>query len=170
MKTKTLFIIPFLGLSLLFINTSCSEKEAEEKEMTAAVEMPDLAAIKSEIQAIETKWAEAQNTRNVDELMALYADDAVSMPDDAPTLTGKAAIRAAQEAQLAKNTSKNTIAFTTLEVYGMGNQVLEIGTSASTDPEGKVVETGKYFAFFEKRDGKYLCIREIYNSDSEDKD
>ena len=36
-----------------------------------------MAAVKAEIQAIETAWAAATNARDVNALMALYADDAV---------------------------------------------------------------------------------------------
>ena len=30
------------------------------------------------------------------------------------------------------------------------------------------VTTGKYVSVFEKRDGKYICIRDIYNSDQKE--
>jgi ketosteroid isomerase-like protein len=44
--------------------------------------------------------------------------------------------------------------------------VTEIGTAISKDASGKVIRTGKYMAVWEKRDGKYICIRDIYNSDA----
>ncbi len=34
------------------------------------------------------------------------------------------------------------------------------------DASGKVIRTGKYMAIWEKRDGKYICIRDIYNDDA----
>ncbi|MDP5139434.1 MAG: DUF4440 domain-containing protein, partial [Spirosomaceae bacterium] len=57
-------------------------------------------------------------------------------------------------------------AFETTEVYGSEDQVTEIGISTSTDAAGNVTETGKYMAIWEKRDGKYVCIRDIYNQDA----
>jgi len=34
------------------------------------------------------------------------------------------------------------------------------------DAAGKVTATGKYMAVWEKRDGKWLCIRDIGNEDA----
>jgi ketosteroid isomerase-like protein len=106
------------------------------------------------------------NKKDVNALMAMYADDAVSMQDGSPTLSGKAAIQAQQEKDFAAPPKYASVAFETLDVYGDGNVVTEVGKSMNKDAAGKVVNTGKYIAVFEKRDGKYLCIREIYNSDS----
>lgn len=166
MKTKHLLTLPLMAITLFFVNSSC--QEAEEKEEVEAPAGPDLEAIKAEIQSMEDQWAAAINAKDIDALTALYADDVVSMPDNAPTLVGKAALAADSEAGFAENTENNTTAFVTQEVFSEGNQVLEIGTSATSNAAGEVIRTGKYMALFEKRDGKYLCIREIYNKDAKE--
>ena len=97
--------------------------------------------------------------------MALYADGAMSMQDDGPTLVGKADIQKQQEADVATRKFAS-FAFETLEVYTEGDYVTEIGKSNYLDDAGKSVGTGKYMAIFVKKDGKYLCLREIYNMDS----
>ena len=99
-------------------------------------------------------------------LMALYADDAVSMPDGEPILSGKAAIQARQEKDFSAKQSFASITFETLDVYPQGDIATETGITKYLDAEGKEMGRGKYIAIFEKRDGKYLCIREIYNKDS----
>ena len=38
-----------------------------------------------------------------------------------------------------------------------------------TDATGKVTYTGKYMAIWEKRDGKYICLRDISNDDAKEK-
>ena len=116
--------------------------------------------------AIENAWAAAQNAKDINALMAMYADDAVSMPDGEPMLTGKAAIKKKQEADFAKPSKYASIAFETMDVYAQGDVVTEVGKTMYKDAAGKTAGAGKYMAVYEKRDGKYLCIREIYNQDS----
>lgn len=136
-----------------------------EPAAAAAPAEPDMAQIRTEIQAAETAWAAALNARDVNALMALYTDDAVSMGDDAPMLVGKAAIQAAQEAEFKTMPAGQTFMFETMDIYGDGDIVTETGKTTYKDAAGKVTGTGKYMAIFKKQDGKYLCVREIYNSD-----
>jgi ketosteroid isomerase-like protein len=163
---KSIFFSSLPVAVLLLISCNDTPKEANE---TASVGIettkPDLAQIRSEIQEVEKAWAAAQNNKDLPALMALYADDAISMPDGEPSLNGKAAIQAKQEKDFAAPRNYATIAFETQDIYSDGNTVTEVGTSISKDADGKVVRTGKYMAVYEKRDGKYLCIREIYNED-----
>lgn len=132
-----------------------------------AAETPaDMAQIKTDIQALENAWAAALNAQDLDALMALYADDAVSMPDNAPMLSGKAAIRKQQEQEFASTPAGRTYSFEVLNVYGDGNTVTETGKSTYKDDAGKVTGTGKYMVVWEKQGDKYLCVREVYNGDA----
>lgn len=158
-------------MCIALLLTSCSEPQPEPAATEPAPAVaepakPDLAQIRTEIQAIENAWAAAINAKDVNAIMGLYADDAVSLPDDAPMLVGKAAIQKYQDEQRAKSPAGQVVSFETLDVYGDGITVTEVGKETTKDASGKVVHTGKYMAVFEKRDGKYLCIREIYNDDS----
>jgi ketosteroid isomerase-like protein len=164
---KTILLVTYVSCVLLF--ASC--QEAEKKEATVATTVaepakPDLAQVRAEIVTIENAWAAAQNAKDINALMAMYADDAVSMPDGEPMLNGKAAIRKKQEADFAKPAKFASIAFETMDVYAQGNVVTEVGKTMYKDATGKIIGGGKYIAVFEKRNGKYLCIREIYNQDS----
>ncbi len=126
---------------------------------------PDLAQIKSDIQKMEDAWAAALNARDIDALMNLYTDDAVSMPDGESAQAGKAAIRQNQEREFANQPAGMTHSFQTVDVYANGSQVTEIGTSTYKDAEGQVIGTRKYMCVWEKQGDKYLCAREIYNDD-----
>ncbi|HSN61245.1 MAG TPA: nuclear transport factor 2 family protein [Ferruginibacter sp.] len=166
MKKSMMFSI-FAGGIFLF--TSCQEAAKQEPAATSVsteTAKPDMAQIRSDITALENAWAAAINAKDINALMALYADDAVSMPDGGPMLNGKAAIQKKQEMDFAAPASFATIAFETLDVYAQGDVATEVGKTMYKDAAGKVTGSGKYIAVFEKRNGKYLCIREIYNKDS----
>ena len=124
-----------------------------------------MSQVRTEILAVEKEWADALNKKDVNALMALYADDATSMQDGAPTLTGKAAIQAQLEKDFTAPGRYASISFETKDVYGTPDEVTEVGTSLEKDAAGKQTNTGKYMTVFQKKDGKYKCIREIYNKD-----
>ncbi|MBK8555448.1 MAG: SgcJ/EcaC family oxidoreductase [Lewinellaceae bacterium] len=153
MKSKLFFTL--LAASL-FAFTACQPSSQTQ---------PDMAQIKSDIQKMEDAWATALNAKDVEALMAMYTDDAVSMPDAATTLTGKAAIRQHQEQDFANQPAGMTFSFETVDVYGNADQVTETGNSTYKNADGKVTGTGKYMCVWEKQGDKYRCTREIYNND-----
>ena len=59
------------------------------------------------------------------------------------------------------------ISFTANEVYPSsdGNQAVELGSYKVVDSTGTAKSSGNYMALFEKRDGKYICIRDMGASD-----
>jgi uncharacterized protein (TIGR02246 family) len=153
----------------LFMLGSCQQNpEAPTATATEVAEPvpPDMAAIKAEIQALETAFAAAQDAATV---AAFYTDDAVTMGDDQPAMVGKAAILKDLEESFAKRKPGNTVSYETTEVFGDDNLVNEIGKSIRKDASGKVVYTGKYMAIWEKRNGQWLCIRDIGNDDAKEK-
>ena len=162
MRTNVFFTLLIAGL---FSYTSCKQAATTESAQVEPSKV-DMEAVKAEIQAVETAWATAQNAKDINALMALYADEAISMTDGAPSLNGKAAIQAYQEAEFTKIPEGQTSEYTVQDVYGDGEIVTEVGTGVTKDASGSVVRTGKYVAIWKKMDGKYVCIREIYNSDA----
>ena len=173
MKKST--ILTLCALVLLTV-VSCNDAAKQEEPLAAVTAepakpavtepaKPDLAQVRADIIAVEEAWEAALNEKNINALMALYADDAQSLQDAGPTLVGKADIQKQNEKDFAGTRSFTTIAFETTDVYAQGNVVTEVGKTFYKDAAGKVSGTGKYMSVFEKRDGKYLCIREIYNKD-----
>jgi uncharacterized protein (TIGR02246 family) len=126
---------------------------------------PDLAKIRTEIQAMENAYAVAMNAKDAAAVVVYYADDAVSLSNNAPILTGKEAILNDTKKQIESDTSKTTASFEVMDVFAAGDLVVETGKSTFKDASGAVLRTGKYMSLFEKRDGKYVCIRDIYNDD-----
>jgi ketosteroid isomerase-like protein len=154
----------------LFITMSSCEAPVKKDDATTLVKSEtaktDMSQVRSEIQTIENEWADALNKKDINALMSLYSDDAISMQDRAPSLKGKAAIQAQQEKDFAAPSRFASISFQTLDLYGTAEDVTEVGTSEEKDVAGKVTGTGKYIAVFQKKDGKYKCVREIYNRDT----
>lgn len=164
MKNPLLFIA-LTALTLAF--TSCKEADKPVPEPTPAPEVAkiDLAQVRTDIQALENSWAEALAAKDMEKLMAIFADNAVSLPNNEPILVGKEAIRKSQEAQWAKSKDKRSYKFDVLDVFAEGNMVVEVGKSTYMNEKGEVIGNGKYMVLYEKRDGKYLVLREMYNDD-----
>lgn len=160
-------LISFALICLFF--TACQEKKSTETGTETAVIQPDMVAIKAEIQALENEYAAASNARNAAGIAAIYSDDAITLESNKPMVVGKAAILKNAEEFLSKRPKGSTTEFETLEVFGNDKLVTEIGKSVNKDAAGKVIYTGKYMALWEKRDGKWLTIRDINNDDKKEK-
>ena len=130
---------------------------------------PDMAKLKAEIQALESSWAAADNDRNGNAIAAFYADDAMSLSNNKPMLMGKAAIQKDIAESLAKRAKGSTVSYDVMDVFGNENTATEVGKTTVKDATGKVISTGKYMAIWEKRNGKFICVRDIYNDDVKEK-
>lgn len=131
---------------------------------TAKEEPIDINQVKTDIQAMETNFQDAVNAKDIDALMGYYADDAVSYAPFKAARVGGEAIRA-DNMEAMNDTSGSILTLTTKEVFAAGNYVTEIGHYALQGPDGQSWGSGPYMSLFEKRDGKYVCIRDIWNSD-----
>ncbi len=172
MKKMNYFGIATLCVAISLLVAGCGAPADNKTSAVSAEQVaaePDMAAIKIEIQALESAWSEADNARDVNAVAAFYADDAITMSNDKPAQTGKMAILADIETGMGKKAVGNTVAYETLEVFGDENIVTEIGKSTEKDASGNVVSTGKYMAVWEKRNGSYICTRDIYNNDVKEK-
>ncbi len=161
---KTVLYLMFFA-SIIGCDPSDKEKSGANADSTEVSSSANLAQIKAEIQTLENAWAVADNARDTDAVMAFYAEDAISMSNNSPMLSGKAAIRKEISKSLAKRPKGNVIMYDVMEVFGDENTITETGKSNVSDSTGNVIYTGKYMAIWQKRDGKYICIRDIYNDD-----
>jgi ketosteroid isomerase-like protein len=160
MKTQLNWAL--LAIPTLFLG-ACGSGESADADL-------DMDSVKAEIQALEDAYAAASNAKDVDGVVAYYANDAQSLADKEPTRVGMDEIKAGIARDMADDTSGYTVSFTVTGVWAAGNYATETGTVAVKDAAGTVVETGKYMTLFEKRDGKYVAIRDIWNDDTEGDD
>ena len=163
MKNKIL--IGGLMLAIVALSLACSQRQ----ETKNAVPTIDKEQVKAEIQALENHFALIYNTRNADSL-SYYADDAVSYFVGQKPIVGKAAIHKFIENELMDFPKGAKISFETVEIHvaNDGKYVFEIGAYKQVDPSGAILNSGHYFSLFEKRDGKYYCIRDMANSNPVD--
>jgi uncharacterized protein (TIGR02246 family) len=128
----------------------------------------DTAADETAIRAINPAWFAAHKAGDADGLVALYADDAVLSIPGVPPVRGRAAIREA----LAKDIADMAAAGLTNNAgaspeFGVsGDLGWEWSTFTVTDKSGATVDAGKYVTVYGRRDGKWLIIRDIWNSDA----
>jgi len=153
---KTIFLFCFIALA------GCQTAPEETATATDPTGKPDLAKVRAEIQALETEFGTATTNNDLDALLEYYAADAISLANDAPPMVGKAAIGDYYKENVMG--AGKTHLYQTIDVFAEGDMVVETGKSTTTDAAGKV-STGKYMALYEKRNGRYVCIREVYNND-----
>ncbi len=133
----------------------------QPKEEVAETPVIDIEAIKQEIQDKENQFAELYNRKEMKSI-GYYADDATTFAQNSPPLVGKPAIVEYLMENL-DTTNLNQITFTTHEVFPSsdGEQVVEIGYYKVVDGEGLTVNTGNYMTLFVKRNGQYVCLRDM---------
>lgn len=124
----------------------------------------DKEQIKKEIQAKEDEFAAVYNGGEVKDI-GYYADDAVTFFQNTSPLVGKQAIVEFLTSDLVDNS--NRISFKTNDVFvsSDGNQVVEIGYFTVVDSTNTAINTGNYMSLFEKRNGSYVCVRDMSASD-----
>jgi len=157
MKKQMLKGVPLVCILLLMISCNSNNKEA-------AASVIDKEQIKKEIQAKEDAFAEVYNTGELKDI-GYYADDAVTFFQNRPPLIGKEAIVDFYRSAITSKSSK--ISFTSKDIFisNDGNQVVEIGYFKVVDSTNTPVNTGNYMSLFEKRNGKYVCVRDMSASD-----
>jgi ketosteroid isomerase-like protein len=155
---KKMFVKGGAFCCMAWLLVACNSKN----EPAAAV--IDKEQIKKEIQAKEDSFAAIYNSSELRNI-GYYADDAISFfPNRAP-LVGKEAIVAFLKSGLDSNTDK--IAFKTNDVFvsNDGNLVVEVGSFSVSDSANIPFNTGNYMSVFEKRNGKYVTVRDMSASD-----
>ena len=144
---------------LFFLMGACNSNQSNSASIVI-----DKEQIKKEIQDRENQFAEIYNTGELKKI-GYYADDAITYYQNMAPLTSRQERLEFLEVDLATNTNK--ITFTTNEVFASkdGDQVLEIGYYTVVDSSNTVVSSGNYMSLFEKRDGQYVCLRDMSASD-----
>jgi uncharacterized protein (TIGR02246 family) len=156
-RKKVLGILAFMAI--LF--SACTS--AEKAEVAEAL---DMEAISAEIQALEDAYAAGEKAKDADAVAAYYADDAVSYARNQEPLVGRAAIRANIAEQIASDTTGTYNVYKIVDLFAEGDTAVEIGSWTEMDADGNEVSNGNYMSYFEKRDGKYVCVRDMSTTTS----
>ncbi len=141
-----------------------ADKPAAPAAAAAAPAAASTGADEAAIRAQSVAWIKAYNAGDAKAIAALYSDDAMLMPPDAPSAVGKAAILAF----ITKDIAESKKAGMTFAIDGK----TDVGVSGDTGWEsgtmkamikGAVVGTGKFLSVSHKKDGKWLYLRDTYN-------
>jgi uncharacterized protein (TIGR02246 family) len=121
------------------------------------------------IEAAEERYLAAFNRADVDELAAIYAEEAMLLPDGEPVVAGRPAIRGWLQTQLARFEARQTLANDEVVGFGdwawlHGHWTLEL-TPRAGGPTRKIC--GKHLVIWRREaDGRWLAWRDIWNSDT----
>jgi ketosteroid isomerase-like protein len=123
----------------------------------------DMAAL----QAVDQTWLKANNAGDADTMASLYDEQAVLMPPGVSAVTGREAIRAFLADFSAESVKGGFVmSFGPNPAGGVsGDMGWQSGSYAVKDPSGVVVDTGKFLSVSVKKGGKWLYVRDIWNSD-----
>lgn len=151
MSKKFLFVL-LASLPVLFLSCSGKEKKAETVDLEKA---------KIEIQAMEDAYAAGEKAKDADAIVAYYADDAISYHRNEPESKGKAAIKAWHVDRLAKDTTGNPNVYKVVDLFAEGDMLVEVGSFTEMTTAGVEKDKGFYMSYFQKKDGKYQCVRDM---------
>lgn len=132
-------------------------------ESSAADSAKEVAAL----HAVDQMWVTAYNAGDVDAVVKLYDQHAVLLPPGAPGANGRTAIRAFFAKDMAAS-AKDGVTFSLgprPDGGVSGDMGWVSGTYAVKDKSGRVVDTGKYLSVSTKKRGKWLYVRDTWNSD-----
>jgi len=127
----------------------------------------DTTAAVNEAKQVSRDWAASYNAGDADAIVAKYTDTAVVMPPGAPAAVGRDAIHEF----LVKDIAGSKAAGVTLvindgdEAGVSGDVSWHSGTFTVNDANGAAVDNGKYMEVRQNFDGKWLIVRDIWNSD-----
>ncbi|OUR94347.1 hypothetical protein A9Q87_01495 [Flavobacteriales bacterium 34_180_T64] len=157
---KNMFVKGIVFGCLFLLMASCNTNA--EKSTSVVI---DIEQVKIDIQTRENQFAEVLNSGELKKI-GYYADDAVTFYQNMAPIRGKEERYEFYKTDVAPN-NKNKISFTTTEVFPSkdGVQVLEIGYYTVVDSTNTAINTGNYMSLFEKRDGQYVCLRDMSASD-----
>jgi len=156
---KNMRLFGFLALTALLLS-ACATKEKEVVAVEAA-EVLDMEKVKTEIQAMENAYAAGEKAKDADAVAAYYADDAMSYGQNEQPQNGKAAIRDNIAKDIAKDTTGSYNVYKVVDLFAEGDTAVEIGSWTKFDADGNQIDNGNYMSYLQKRDGKYICVRDM---------
>jgi ketosteroid isomerase-like protein len=142
----------------LFILSACATTEKEEAL--------DMEKVRIEIQAMEDAFTAGEKAKDADAVAAYYSDDAISYSRNSTPLSGKVAITANISNNMAKDTLGNYSVYKLVNVFAEGDTAIEVGSWVQFNASGKEVDNGNFMSYFQKRNGKYLCVRDMSTTTS----
>jgi uncharacterized protein (TIGR02246 family) len=140
--------------AITFIFSACNNEATKETKM-------DMEKAKTDIQAMEDAYASAEKSKDADKVVVYYSDDAVSYNRNEEPTSGRTAIRDRMQKRLNEDTTGNYNVYKVVDLLGNDKMLVEIGSWKVMSSAGAEVDHGHYLSYFEKRDGKWQCVRDM---------
>jgi uncharacterized protein (TIGR02246 family) len=153
MKTTT---VSYLFACVIALSSACSAFAADAK-------------IEQALRDLDAQWSQAAAAKNVDKTVSYYSDDAIVLPPNEPSITGKAGIRKMWQGFL-DSVASISWKVTRVEVAKSGDMAYVSGSYAtnpkSTSGSNASADRGKYLEVWEKQaDGTWKCGADMFSSD-----
>jgi uncharacterized protein (TIGR02246 family) len=136
----------------------CAHHEAEETRAA------DIKAI----EGIETSWVTAIASKDIEQWVSYYAEDATILLPNAPPVRGKDNIRASLKPRISDPNFSLTFRPAKIEVSTDLAYVQGAYSSTRTDPKTMeiVADQGKYVTVYKKQaDGSWKAVQDMVSSD-----
>ncbi len=129
----------------------------------------DIRAEADAIRSIDAQWTAAFKARDIDNLVSLYASDAVAIAPDAKMRVGHQAIRESLQSWLADTVESETSSGTidAVEVAASGDLAYARGSGrfSQNTPKGLVDCSEEWVTVYRKMDGNWKIIVDIITND-----
>lgn len=120
--------------------------------------------LKSEIEAVNGRFADAFARRDVAALGSLYATDAQALPPGLGPVAGRASIQDMWKGFLAMPVGR--IQLRTLEVDGNGETAWEEGRYTLVGQNGATMDDGKYVVIWKHQSDGWKLYRDMWSSNT----
>jgi ketosteroid isomerase-like protein len=148
-------------------NAPESAREADRMRVAAAAKGEPMSRSEAGVRRLTQEWVLACNTRQLDELIELYAADALVLRSNLPPIRGAMAVREFFHASLEAGLGE--VAVDPMRVEVVGDMAHEVGRYSALVPgtAGKRrEERGKYLWVFAKQSsGDWKLVSECWSSD-----
>lgn len=167
---KLVAVLFFLALVTI---SGCAQPVTEAEpaagvEPAAAEQVATQAELEAQVREANSAWEDAYQAGDLERLMELYAEDAVSMPPNLPIVEGKAAIEADFRQFFEEFTVERQ--FSLMDLMVAGDMAVRRGewTQTFTPKAGgePITEVGRCQVVFKRIGGEWLIETEIWNTES----
>jgi len=153
--------------ALLLPACQAGEKPGNNSAEVNAAVTADSRADEQAIRGQVDRWLQLVKAKDAAGIAALYADDGVVMPPNAPIGKGREEIQRTWASMMQTPGFALTFAPEEIVVSSSGDMALDRGTySLTIAPDGSTQsDTGKYVVVWRKIGGEWKAVADIFNSD-----
>lgn len=156
---KNVFLTIVIAVSVLF--AACNDAATDNADATKDSTGNDAAKVEEFIKSEGSKFSEEMKRGDSNALAAHYSSDAIVMPPNSESVTGKDIAGAWGGAM---RMGIKDIKLNMADISGGGDIYAETGTYEMIGAENKTVDKGKYITVWKKDNDSWKIYRDIWNT------